>query len=137
MNKVKTCYESELKLKSLYFPELKVKRNKSNLCEAELGINISRNIKYISEEEAEITLIANILSKDDSINISVTLIGNFEFSIRSNSEFAKDILEKNTIAIMFPYLRSQVSLITTQPDMTPVVIPPINVNALIETQETE
>ena len=28
--------------------------------------------------------------------------------------------------IMFPFIRSQVTLLTTQPGMTPIVLPPIN-----------
>jgi preprotein translocase subunit SecB len=27
---------------------------------------------------------------------------------------------------MFPFIRSQVTLLTTQPGMTPIVLPPIN-----------
>lgn len=48
-----------------------------------------------------------------------------------------DLLEKNTIAIMFPYIRSYISSITTQPGMTPIVLPAINIVALINDQNKE
>ena len=46
-----------------------------------------------------------------------------------------DILEKNTIAIMFPYIRSYISIITTQPGMNPIVLPAMNIVAMINDQK--
>ena len=43
-------------------------------------------------------------------------------------------LKPNAVAIMFPFLRSQISLLTTQPDMIPVVLPAININKLLKTE---
>ena len=45
---------------------------------------------------------------------------------------AEQILKKNTVAIMFPFIRSQISLLTTQPGLIPIVMPPININALVD-----
>ena len=42
-----------------------------------------------------------------------------------------DIIEKNTIAIMFPYIRSYISMITTQPGMNPIVLPQMNIAAMV------
>ena len=49
-----------------------------------------------------------------------------------NEELVGDIIKINTLAIMFPFIRSQVSLLTTQPGMTPVVLPPINTTKFID-----
>lgn len=43
----------------------------------------------------------------------------------------RTLIERNTIAIMFPYLRSYVSTLTTQPGMAPIVLPPMNVVAML------
>ena len=45
------------------------------------------------------------------------------------------ILKANTVAIMFPYIRSQISLLTTQPGLHPVMLPPMNINALLDSTE--
>ena len=45
------------------------------------------------------------------------------------------MLEKNTLAIMFPYLRSYISIITTQPGMNPIVLPAMNIIALVNDQK--
>ena len=39
---------------------------------------------------------------------------------------------KNALAIMFPYLRSQVTLITTQPNFKPIILPVVNINQLVK-----
>lgn len=46
------------------------------------------------------------------------------------------VVTKNTVAILFPYLRSQVTLMTAQPNIEPVVIPAININALLKNMES-
>ena len=42
------------------------------------------------------------------------------------------ILKRNTVAIIFPYIRSQITLLTAQPGMNAIVLPPININALLD-----
>ena len=42
------------------------------------------------------------------------------------------IVRQNSVAIIFPYLRSQVSLITAQPEMEPVVLRPVNIAQMVE-----
>lgn len=39
------------------------------------------------------------------------------------------------MAIMFPYIRSQISLLTTQPGLHPGQLPPMNINALLDSTE--
>lgn len=63
----------------------------------------------------------------DSKDFYVTVIANAKFIYEAESyEQEAVIIKKNTIAIMFPFVRSQISLLTTQPGMMPVVLPPIN-----------
>lgn len=46
------------------------------------------------------------------------------FSVKEWREEA--IINANTVAIMFPFIRSQVTLLTSQPGMTPIVLSAIN-----------
>lgn len=43
----------------------------------------------------------------------------------------------NAIAIMFPYLRAQVSLMTAQPNIPTISLKPVNINALLEKQREQ
>ena len=54
----------------------------------------------------------------------------FELDEQANK---RDVLiRQNAVAILFPYLRSQVSLLTTQPGVEPVILPPLNIAKMVE-----
>lgn len=61
----------------------------------------------------------------------VKILGNFEI----RSEIEDDKIEEDTIkeaiSILFPYLRSIVSDLTSKGNKKPIVLPPINVNDLM------
>ena len=45
------------------------------------------------------------------------------------------ILERNAIAILFPYIRSYISTITTQLGMAPILLPAMNIVAMLNDQK--
>lgn len=137
MNEIKTEFSSALKLEKLYFKSIGFERNKDEIVDHELKMRINKSLKYLSKTKAEATLNTIIFANDQSFTISATLIGEFELLADMNDKVLHHIMETNTFAIMFPYLRSQISLITSQPDMTPVVIPAININALAGNEDSE
>ena len=63
----------------------------------------------------------------DSFDLNVTLVGQFVLDAGM-----VDKLKANAVAVMFPYLRSQVTLLTTQPNILPIVLPTININKLLQ-----
>lgn len=50
----------------------------------------------------------------------------------TDPEIFDTLFKKNTIAIMLPYMQSEVTLITAQPDAAPVLLPAIDVNELVD-----
>ena len=46
-----------------------------------------------------------------------------------------ETLKANAIAILYPYVRAIVSTYTANANITPLILPPINVNKLIKDQE--
>ncbi|WP_101698488.1 protein-export chaperone SecB [Clostridium minihomine] len=135
MNQISTGLESELKLNKILFSEINFRRSETDINCNKLQIEIGKHIEYVDENNAKVNLNIKIFAADNSLDLSLTMLGFFEFTGLQNKEFMKDIVETNTIAIMFPYLRSQVSLITTQPDMSPIVIPALNINKLIDSDK--
>lgn len=66
------------------------------------------------------------------VNVAgVFRLDNWEFS--DNSE----LIKANTAAILFPYLRALVSMITTNANIPPYTIPVMNIAALFERNETD
>lgn len=49
----------------------------------------------------------------------------------SSDEYEPIMMRQNAVAIIFPYVRSQISLLTAQPEMTPLVLPPFNVAQMV------
>lgn len=84
---------------------------------------MKKSIDKIAAHTYNVTLNLEISKEDMSLNV----IAKARFTYEAD-DYAREkaIIEKNTVAIMFPFVRSQVSLLTTQPGMTPIVLPPIN-----------
>ena len=97
------------------------------------GKNIKDNTNEIDvgyeENKIFIKLYCKV-EKKDSFELNLCLVGIFIVG----KDFPVSKLLPNAIAIMFPYLRSQVTIMTTQPNATPVVIPPININSFLKRQ---
>ena len=64
--------------------------------------------------------------------ISLTGYFSIEQSAELTEELKNALIAKNATAILMPYLRSEVSLLTAQPGMECVVMPVLNINNLLE-----
>ena len=119
---IKTKYASPLILKDILISESKFSRVESNIENVELGINVERELEKISEEEYRIVLEVMVTDGNEKVNIYVKCVAKF-----NTEQDNMDLIERNTIAIMFPYVRSYISTLTTQPGMAPVVLPAMNI----------
>lgn len=74
------------------------------------------------------------VEKEKEYEIEISLSGFFSVNAEALEEGADitAIISKNTVAILMPYMRSELSLLTAQPGMECIVMPPINVNAMME-----
>ena len=102
--------------------------------------NTSFQIEYAinSEDDTKVRVIVDttVTNEAQSIVLNVQTVGIFKVDKLDMDEATYEhLIKANTVAIIFPFIRSQVSLLTTQPGMMPVMIPPININALIENQD--
>lgn len=84
-------------------------------------------------DKYKITLILNgNKSEEYSFEISLTGFFAIEDSQDISQELKNDLVSKNAIAILMPYLRSEVSLLTAQPGMDCVVLLVFNINKMIK-----
>lgn len=120
--------ESVLKLKRIYFNELNFSRK--DVEKSNIDVNVEK--KQSTDNEYEITLNLSIANSEEKYTVNVSIVGVFEFSENADEVTKNIIIEKNTISILFPYVRSQVTLLTSQPDIKPMIIPPLNINNLIK-----
>ena len=99
----------------------------------EYEMNFTREIQVSQDQENfRVSLTTNIWAKDDdSFKLVITLVG-FFFCNCEDEGLKKDMISKNAVAILFPYLRSQISLVTTQPNMLPITLQPVNIVGMFE-----
>lgn len=130
--KVKSKYESSLVLEKIEIIESTFRKKSVTLEDLELGVQFEHQLTKLDQEQYEVFLSTTVSDVNETIYVNVK--GRSIFSTKHEN---KDLLEKNTIAIMFPYIRSYISSITTQPGMTPIVLPAMNIVAMINDQKTE
>lgn len=46
-----------------------------------------------------------------------------------------DIIKRNTLAILFPYIRSIISHLTMEMQLDPIILPPMNINSFFDQNE--
>lgn len=126
---------SILRMEDIYFPSFNFKFNKENNTNMELDINYNINIEKIENSKTKVTIETIITNKYDLLSLDIVCIGIFSLDDNYDNVFdektKEDILHLNTISIMFPYIRSQIALITTQPGLNTIQLPIIDVNKLL------
>lgn len=126
---VRSKYESALVLEKIEIVESTFRKKDDPMDSLELGVQVERNIKKISDNVFEVLLETTVSDENETVFVNVK--GRAIFITEQKN---MDILEKNTIAIMFPYIRSYISIITTQPGMNPIVLPAMNIVAMVNDQ---
>lgn len=124
---------SELRLENVVFDHIEFDRKDFKKTNADPEIRLKVQVGE-NEDSVHRTNLICIITKKDEYDINISLSGYFTFQSDSSldEKKKKDIIENNTVSILMPYLRSEITLLTTQPDMEPVVLPVINVRKLMK-----
>ncbi|APM37314.1 protein-export chaperone SecB [Clostridium kluyveri] len=125
----------KLKLHKIYVPNISFNRS-DNYSEKNSKFQVKVGYETAHSEnnsKTKVTIKIEIADKkDDALTINVSLCG--IFSMEPNDKENEKFFIKQSLAILFPYLRSLVTNITVQAEIPPIVLPPINFNALIDKQ---
>lgn len=129
-----TC---KIQMLDLYFSKFDFKQERGTDSKE---YNTSFQIEYAinSEDDTKVRVVVDttVTNEAESVVLNVQTVGIFKVDkLDIDDATYEHLIKANTVAIIFPFIRSQVSLLTTQPGMMPVMIPPININALIENQD--
>ena len=101
---------------------------------------IFKRLGMHSDNDLEISFSVSIgtnITDQDIKKVSVKVMGEkreeYSFEIQASGFFAYEgnaedsIIQQNAVAIVMPYIRSEVSLLTAQPGVESVVLPPFNI----------
>lgn len=129
-------FESIVQLKHLYFDKIDFWRSGAKVSEENLVFNFTKSYGFNKTNDGcLVRLECNIHDNaSEIITLSVSITGEF-LCKESNPERRDLLLRKNTLAILFPYIRSQISLVLAQPELVPIVLPPMNIDAVFENSE--
>lgn len=121
--------ESVLTMENLYFSEFDFQRQGNirpfEYDELKLGFGKKSSLE---DEIMTLKIMLKVLL-DDAFELNLTTTGVFKCT---SKDISVSSFEKNAMSILFPYIRSEVTLLTSQPNFKPITIPPININALYE-----
>ena len=120
-------YSSILTLKRIFF-EFERKGFKNN---NELKFSLQVQIGKNKDNIYKVTLVLDG-DKKEEYELKISLTGLFEIqnSDALSDNVTQSLIDKNAVAILMPYLRSEVTLLTAQPDTDSVVLPAFNINKL-------
>ena len=135
MKETTNLAKSVLELKSLYFDTIEFRRRENIVTTPELHMNFSREVKQDDQNPSYFWLIlgTNITDKQkEAVEINVSLVGEFIVSADENNFDILRLIKENGVAILFPYLRSELTLLTTQPGFHPIVLPAVNIAKMFQ-----
>lgn len=132
MSNIKLANESSIKMLDLYFSELTFKNKRRTNEPANMQCENKVEYVYDPADSTKVTVLLDttLKSNNDTIDIIVKTVGVFSIPLEIEEGERKFIEKNNTLAIMFPYVRSAITLLTAQPGLMPIVLPPINIAKL-------
>lgn len=125
---------SLLLLQKLVYERIEFER-KGFKNEKELVFKIQVQINKRAEKEYKVTLIFEG-DKEEEYHFLISLSGFFAIDSKEplSDKKEEELVSRNAVAILMPYLRSEVTLLTAQPDTDSVVLPPFNINKMMESK---
>ena len=123
--------ECVLKLNTLVFDEIVFKRlgmQNENELEVSFSVSIGTNISDPSVKKVSVQITGE---KKDEYTFEIQATGIFSYNGDANDA----IIQQNAVAIVMPYVRSEVSILTAQPGVESVVLPPINIVEMMKTSK--
>lgn len=129
---------SILSLKNYEVKEINFKANPNFASEkyaTTINPEFSKIIKKINKDDFTVSLRVSITENAENKNLPYFV--NTEIACTFNLEdwekdIYKSIVEVNTVAIMFPYLRSLLTSVTSNTQSKPYVLPIMNINCLFQ-----
>lgn len=127
--------QSVLRLNHVVFDKISFSRHgfmNQSKDETEVKLKMGVAIKKYDIDKYRVSLQV-LAEKEEEYSVEVQVTG--YCSIAEDCEMKDVILKKNAVAILFPYVRSQLTLITSQPETEPIVLPVLNISAIIDTMD--
>jgi len=137
--KIETKFQSSLVLKEVFVEKTIFTRNVAVPLQGKLVFDFNHEIEEKELDEVHVRLHGEVKNDEGSIEVSATIFASFiaGFSGDYNDEIKKAVKENSTLAIMFPYLRTQIALVSSQSGINNLCVPAININAYLDAKKKQ
>jgi preprotein translocase subunit SecB len=119
-------------IEKYYFNEVHINMNQRT--SDDLFVDFNPSGEFIeSEKKYALTFIFSAFSskeKDTTPFVQVECIGVFKFQDIKSIDDVPEFFYRNSIAILFPYMRAYVSMVTNQANIPQIMLPTLNLSAL-------
>lgn len=122
---------SVLKLESLFFEHLEYTRD-SNKEDSDNKLKAQFYVKDKCDDNKLMVTLKAAISGEGLFSLDATLTGIFSINQGDINEW-----KENAVAILFPYIRSQITLLTSQPNIKPIVLPSVNIHNLLKEENID
>lgn len=109
--------------------DYRITRTLVDISDSELDKDLNIQIKIESSKKGSdftVLLTVIVLNKDKTINIDTSIKGWFSCSDDSLIEKIPNFMQSEAPAILYPYLRSHISSLTSLANIAPIVLPIIS-----------
>lgn len=130
--------KSQLRLRELLFDKIRFERTGNIKNKNELERDFAAQVGENRAEGLYRVVLSTRFKKEGEYEGEIVIHGVFSFETEDEpDERTKDrIIRRNTVAIMMPYVRSELTMLTSQPGVDPVVLPAFNINQMFEENES-
>lgn len=101
--------------------------------ELAIDLDFSTN-NSLEKDRAIVEVITNLKLIEDKevfIRLDFKFVGFFSIREGNSNMSMESFISNNALALMFPYIREHVMSVTSKSGIKPVILPPINLNAMI------
>lgn len=129
--------KSVLRLRELLFDEIRFERIGNKKTENRPEQDFTAQVGENKSEGLYRIVLSTKFKKEEEYEGEIILHGVFSFETDDDlDEKVRDrIIRQNTIAIMMPYVRSELTMLTAQPGVEPIVLPAFNINQMFAGKE--
>ncbi|WP_288326633.1 protein-export chaperone SecB [uncultured Clostridium sp.] len=121
----------------------KVELNANLECDKDdidIKFDIDSDVNFVNENDFLLNLSVEIFkdAKKNNFPFSLSVMLTGIFSIKGVKQEEKmDYAEKNAVAILFPYVRALVTNYTAASNISPLILPPINVAQYLQNKRKQ
>lgn len=124
--------QSVLQIRPVMFDKLSFERIGNKAADSKIHLEINQKIKKNDESHYTTTILVKAIKEKEFV-ATVQISG--ECTVNENDPNKDKLVKENAFAILFPYVRSELTLLTAQPETDPIVFPVMNIQAMMERAE--